>query len=110
MGQWNEGVFIALGCVLFALLGAFVKWLNENGKSANFFLLLTDASSAVFGGLLVYFTFEWLELSGKLACATSGVVGHLGIGGVRMIIKVYCKRLNLPLPEENGTGKQGETE
>ena len=110
MGKFGMEVFIALGYALFAVLGAFVKWLNENGKNGNFYLLLTEAATAAFGGLLIYCTYEWMGMDIRLAFAVSGVVGYLGIGGVRLFVNVFCKRLNLPLPDENSTGKQGETE
>ena len=88
----KENIFIALGQALFAVFGSCVRWLNnKDKKKQRLFILVSEAISAAFSGLLVYCIYSWLHLDVYIAFAIAGLIGHQGVKGIELLRKVIIR-------------------
>ena len=87
----RNDIFIGLGHALIAVFGSCVKWLNNHEKDPRLVLLISEAASAAFSGLLVFFVYSWLEMNVYLAFCVAGALGNLGAKGVDVLGKAIIK-------------------
>jgi len=105
MLNFNDNIFICVGMVIFAILGACVKWLNiKKNTTTTFAILGIEAATAAFTGILIYCIYIWLQFDEGLAFAFTGLAGFYGTKGIGLIGKclVYQSKINgwLPPSEE----------
>ena len=84
------------------MFGSCVKWLNNHEKDPRLFLLVSEAASAAFSGLLVFFVHLWLEMNVYLAFCIAGVLGNLGAKGVDVLGKTIIKNSGIKNPYSQG--------
>ena len=72
-------------------------------------LLISEAASAAFSGVLVFLIYSWLELNVYLAFSIAGVLGNLGAKGVDVLGKAIIKNSGIKDLSAKG-GKESKSE
>jgi len=96
-------LFYAAMLVLFSMSGACVKWLRrlDKGPTPKFVSLVSEAASAAFSGVLLYFVYAWQEWNPYLTLCAAGLLGNQGSNGIGVITRMVSARSGVDLQAVN---------
>jgi len=105
----SDSIFVPLGQALFAVFGASVRWVNTTDQPKTIKMLLIEAASAAFFGMVTGYATEAMYLSNKLGFALAGVAGYGGVPLFELVLKRIIHRYFPedatqpiePIPDEN---------
>ena len=95
----KENIFLMIGLSLFSVFGACAKWFNAKEKE-SLGTLFSEAFTAAFSGVLVYFIYQWSGLDVSLTFITAGLAGWAGAVTIEYIGKYAAKKSGVELKKD----------
>ena len=100
-----EQMLHIVAIVLMAAFGALARSLSRNKRAVRVFIIIAESVIAMFGGLLVHFLAEYMQMDTNLAFILAGVSGWTSPQLIDAIASVTTKKTGLDVKEGETNGK-----